>query len=270
MKKSIQEIKELVMTNPQYEKVQKLIKEDKLCLLVISGSYAYGTETDDSDIDIRGVYYEDSNAILLGKAAKNKATIEGEADIVLYTFNNFMNMIRKNIPAALEMLGVCLDHIIYADHVGFKLISNKNNYLTLNCATPYIGYISQIKQNLSRNSNYIEYPVDIENVIKKQKKNQLHALRLYVTLIDILKNKTINTFRENIEDQNLFNKAKNGDFLNGLEPTEEFLQLINNFYNEVCKLESECILRPSEEVYADLNEFQCRTNAEIIIKDYFI
>ena len=53
---------------PEYEFLHDSSKiQGKLCYLTVSGSYAYGTNNESSDLDIRGIAVENRDALFLGK-----------------------------------------------------------------------------------------------------------------------------------------------------------------------------------------------------------
>ena len=53
-----------------------------LCYLMISGSYAYGTNNENSDIDVRGIAVEDKDDLFLGRGLQQIE--ERKTDTVIY------------------------------------------------------------------------------------------------------------------------------------------------------------------------------------------
>lgn len=81
-----------LLTEPQYG----FLKTDPhlgkhLILLGLAGSYAYGTNQENSDIDIRGVTLN-RKSDLVGMTSYEQYT-DGETDTVIYTFNKIIRLL---------------------------------------------------------------------------------------------------------------------------------------------------------------------------------
>lgn len=78
--------------------------KDNLLFLVLSGSYAYGTNVEQSDLDIRGVAFEkDFNKVLLGKVFEQ--VIDRKTDTVIYEIGKFLKLLTACNPNTVELMG---------------------------------------------------------------------------------------------------------------------------------------------------------------------
>lgn len=120
----------------------------------IVGSQAYGTNTSESDTDIKGVFvmpeefelklsYDSSWDVILHKEGEGNKKVETE----YFTLRKFMKLLINNNPAALEMLHTPEDCITYM-HPDFKLIyDNRDKFLTTKCEKAFAEFaIQQMKK----------------------------------------------------------------------------------------------------------------------------
>ncbi len=118
---------------------------DNIILLTLGGSYAYGTNTQNSDIDLRGIALE-SEKELLGLANfeqfENKAT-----DTVIYSLRKAIKLLLNCNPNVIEMLATEDKHLIMLSEEGKMLRDNIGLFLSKRCIESFGGYAtSQLKR----------------------------------------------------------------------------------------------------------------------------
>ena len=121
-----------------------MLKNQSLLLFeAVSGSHAYGLQHKDSDIDLRGVF-------LMPKAQfyslnHTDQVSDTKNDEVYYELKKFIDMLVKNKPNFLEILGTPADCIRY-QHPLFDKLKLKD-FLTKEAKNTFAGYaLSQIKK----------------------------------------------------------------------------------------------------------------------------
>ncbi|MCT4296269.1 nucleotidyltransferase domain-containing protein [Elizabethkingia anophelis] len=140
------------------------LKANKLILFeVVSGSRAFGLATENSDTDIRGVYYLPKDSFL---GLDYIPQISNETnDILYYEIGRFMELLQKNNPNILEILASPDDCILYK-HPLMDLLSPKD-FLSRQCKDTFAGYaISQIKKAKGLNKKIL-------NPVAKERKSVL-------------------------------------------------------------------------------------------------
>jgi len=73
-------------------------------LLGVSGSYGYGTNRDDSDLDFRGVTLN-LPSDLIGMTSFEQY-VDANTDTVIYSFNKFIELVLNCNPNTIEILGL--------------------------------------------------------------------------------------------------------------------------------------------------------------------
>lgn len=81
---------------------------DNIILLTLGGSYAYGMNNENSDIDFRGIALNSKDDILLGNDFEQ---ILGGEDTTIYSFNKIIELSSKCNPNTIEMIGCLPEHL---------------------------------------------------------------------------------------------------------------------------------------------------------------
>jgi predicted nucleotidyltransferase len=111
----------------------------------ISGSNAYGTNTPESDRDIRGVFVQPLNDVL--KYGFVDQVSDEKNDVTFYEIGRFMHLVAGNNPNILELLAVPDDCIIYRHPLFAILEYYKYDFLSKKVRWTFAGYaIDQIEK----------------------------------------------------------------------------------------------------------------------------
>ncbi|RMZ58699.1 nucleotidyltransferase [Chryseobacterium nematophagum] len=138
--------------------------KNRLLLKAISGSRSFGLATENSDTDIRGVYYlpkEDFFGLNYIPQISNETN-----DITYYEIGRFVELLQKNNPNILEVLASPEDCILYKNPL-MDLLKPEDFFSKL-CKDTFAGYaISQIKKAKGLNKKIL-------NPMDKEKKSILY------------------------------------------------------------------------------------------------
>lgn len=113
---------------------------NRIILLGLGGSYAYGTNNENSDIDLRGVTLPLSSD-LLGLTDFEQYE-DRSTDTVIYSFNKIVKLLLECNPNTCEILGLDDDQYLIRTELGQKLIDNSHLFLSKRAARSFGGYAS--------------------------------------------------------------------------------------------------------------------------------
>jgi hypothetical protein len=114
------------------------------------GSHLYGTSTEESDIDIKGVFMPSQEQVLLGRIPKSatfntktkgsdeKNTAE-DVDEEYYSLHYFIDLACQGQTVALDMLHAHNDVISHRDELWKDLVENRAMFYSLNTKA-FVGY----------------------------------------------------------------------------------------------------------------------------------
>lgn len=141
---------------------------DNIMFLTLGGSYAYGTNIETSDIDIRGCALNTKEEILTNK--KFEQFVNEETDTAIYGFNKLVSLLTNVNPNTIELLGCKPEHYLYISPIGQELLDNKNMFLSKKCVHSFGGYASsqlrRLDNKAARDLGQFQQEAHVLNSIK--------------------------------------------------------------------------------------------------------
>ena len=172
----IQQIKNMLNSN-KYDFLRTNIHlGNNIILLTFGGSHSYGTNTDDSDVDIRGIAIERKNEIL-GLSNFEQFT-NNQTDTIIYALRKVINLMLNCNPNVIEMLGVKEDHLFILTEEGKLLRDNMNLFLSKKVINSFGGYATAQLRRLQNSLARDNYPqIEKEKHILGSIMNQIKHLK---------------------------------------------------------------------------------------------
>lgn len=125
-----------------------------IIMLGVAGSYSYGTNNENSDIDIRGITLN-RKSDLIGMTSFEQY-VDDNTDTCIYSFNKIINLLLNCNPNTIELLGLKEEHYLYLNDIGKELINNKKLFLSKRAIQSFGGYASaqlrRLQNALARDS----------------------------------------------------------------------------------------------------------------------
>lgn len=109
--------------------------------LTLGGSYAYGTNIETSDVDVRGCAMN-SKSDLLGLSGFEQV-VNTQTDTTIYGFNKLVSLLLNCNPNTIELLGCKPEHYFYISDAGQSMIDNRKLFLSKRAANSFGGYATQ-------------------------------------------------------------------------------------------------------------------------------
>lgn len=114
---------------------------DNIILLGLGGSHAYGTNTEGSDIDVRGIATRSSTDICLGRDFEE--ITNNITDTVIYSFDKMLKLLAECNPNCIEMLGLRPQDYLQIYPIGSELLNNRELFISQHCIKTFGGYANQ-------------------------------------------------------------------------------------------------------------------------------
>ena len=164
---TIEEIKNKI-NSPEYDFLRKEPLKNNIILLGLGGSYAYGTNNENSDLDIRGIATHNAEDILTRKGFEQ--VVNEATDTTIYSLEKIVNLLSNCNPNTIEILGLEPWQYLYTGYIGQELIKNKDMFLSKRVVRSFGGYATaQLEKHIlasienarySYPDKYFYYPED--------------------------------------------------------------------------------------------------------------
>ena len=142
---NIDEIKAKVQSE-EYDFLREKPLGDNIIILGLGGSHAYGTNNENSDLDIRGVATHSAEDILTRKGFE-QVTNEAK-DTTVYSLEKIINLLSNCNPNTIEILGLEPWQYIHVTDVGQALIDNVDMFLSKRAVHSFGGYAASQARRL--------------------------------------------------------------------------------------------------------------------------
>ena len=135
---TIEEIKEKIKT-PEYDFLRTDPHlGDRIMLLGLGGSYAYGTNIETSDLDVRGITLNSREELLTN--VNFEQFTNTQTDTVIYSFNKMISLLSNMNPNTIEIVGLEPWQYLYISPLGQELLNNKDMFISKKCVHTFGGY----------------------------------------------------------------------------------------------------------------------------------
>lgn len=146
-----------------------------IILLGLGGSYAYGTNNENSDLDIRGCALNKKREILTN--INFEQFTNDDTDTTIYAFNKLVSLLSNCNPNTIEILGLKPEHYIYVSKIGQELLDNKDMFLSKRAVHAFGGYANQQLRRLDNKAARLVGQEQRETHVLNSIKNASHDFK---------------------------------------------------------------------------------------------
>ena len=133
------DLERLLKQEPYISFLDRYNLQGRLVFMTYGGSYAYGTNVEGSDIDIRVCALNTCEEILLNRDFEQYVKNNDEMDICVYSVNKLIGLLSNCNPNTIEMLGMPIDKYAFLSEVGKLLIENTYLFLSNGCGSEILS-----------------------------------------------------------------------------------------------------------------------------------
>lgn len=187
---------------------------DRTIYVVASGSFAYGTNVEGSDLDLKGVCIPTKDYYFGATKKFEQLERHEPGDLNITQLQKFVNLCADCNPNVIEMLFVDFDDIILMDRFGVELRSWRDDFLSKRALHTFTGYAhAQLKK---MNARFEEDGV-------RAYKFGMHAVRLLRMCREILRDGQCIVRRP---DAPMLREIRNGEWT--LDDIRSYCEVLEN------------------------------------------
>lgn len=156
-----------ILNKPEYDFINKNEHLGKhVILLGLAGSYAYGTNIDGSDIDIRGITLNQKSDLI--GLTQFEQYVDDNTDTVIYSFNKMVNLLLSCNPNTIELLGLAPENYLYLNDIGQMVLDNKRIF----CQKGQYSHLEDMRMH-----NYADYRMHLQGILfHRVRKNSIFLI----------------------------------------------------------------------------------------------
>ena len=137
--------KQYIQDSTEYNFLREKPLGNNVILLGLGGSYAYGTNVESSDLDVRGIATHSPADILTRKGFDQVEN--SETDTVVYSLEKMISLLSNCNPNTIEILGLEPWQYLYISDIGKELVENRDMFLSKRAIHSFGGYAnSQLRR----------------------------------------------------------------------------------------------------------------------------
>lgn len=121
-----------------------------LLLVGLGGSFAYGTNVETSDLDVRG-FYRNPLDELIGIKPDSEQMVDPNSDTTIYSFKKMMGLLSNCNPNTIELLGLKPEHYLLLTDEGKLILDEKEIFLSKKTIYTFGQYaLSQLNRLINK------------------------------------------------------------------------------------------------------------------------
>lgn len=138
---------------------------NNIMMLAFGGSHAYGTNNENSDVDIRGIATNSKYNILTGNDFQQ--VVDKETDTTIYSFDKMIKLLCSCNPNVIEILGLKPEHYFYLNNIGKELIENSSLFLSKKAIYTFGSYAnSQLRRLENKSARLVSQSQQEKHILK--------------------------------------------------------------------------------------------------------
>ncbi|MFP7169232.1 DNA polymerase beta superfamily protein [Terribacillus halophilus] len=216
--------------------------EERTIILAPTGSYAYGTNTEDSDKDFKGICIPPASYFLgldsfneyNSSGGKNFKNTKDDIDINIIHITKFVKDAMAGVPNNIEILFLNGEQYLKVTDLGQRLIDDRHLFLSKAIHKKFGGYAESQIQKLKQRNSSRSGRQDLIEQYEYDTKFFMHSVRLLTSAIEILETGDFSTYRPN---RGFLLDCRNGKYTFG-----EAVELIESLDEDLRKAAEDSML----------------------------